>query len=1057
MRAALASLRWLGRVVVCSARSSAPRPPVRGTSSWASATISAAAVCLAGAASAQTPPPASANVLEVEEIVITGSRIASPNATSASPIQVLNSQEIQASGKTDLSDILYQLPQLQNNDLGQDFSNRTTGLTTAGGLTTADLRGLGPNRTLVLVDGKRLGQGSPQTTIAAPAPDLDQIPAIMVERIEILTGGASSVYGSDAVGGVVNFILKKNFQGLLVDGQYGADWHDNRSGYMKPLLTTAGITPLSGEKWDGKNQNLSVLAGTNFADGKGNFTGYFSYYHFDPVASSERDIGQCQLTEVTDAAGNVTGSRCFGSSNSNRFTPLTGPNANTRYAVVGSQFVPWTGSFTTNPPELFNSQPFIYMQRNDDRYLAGFNAHNDLADYAKPYFELSMMNDKTHQNIAPSAAFTTANPNTGGPYFVNCGNPFLSAQQIGLLGCTAAQIAGNQADPANQVPMTIGRRNVEGGGRSSDYEHTNYRAAVGMKGEFLDAWSYDAYGQYYYVTYRNAQNNYLSYQKIDNALLVTGTKANPQCLAGKPCVPWNIFSEGAVTPDQVNYLYLPGTTSGNNTLRTLHADITGELGKYGLKLPTARDGFGINFGVEHRNEAVFYQPDDATNSGQLSGSGGTQEPLNASIGVNEGFIEVRAPLLQDLPFSKDLVIGGGFRHSNYSVSGGVNTYKFDLQFAPVQDIRFRGSYQRAIRTPTVSEFFNPQNLGLIAYGDDPCAAPSAGGPALSTLANCLNSLKSLNPTAAQIAAFTRAYGNGTTTDIIPQAISGQLAQVQGGNPLLTPEKAKSYSVGFLFSPAAVSNLSGSVDFWQIRVDGEVTSYPATVLVQSCLATGNPIYCAGVVRTSTDFSLQGAAVATGGYIVQTNQNIASALVSGIDLQLNYKVGLGQWGTLAWGLNGSYYLHNSTTPLPSGGSYDCAGLFGTTCLTVSPRWRHNLRTTWQTPGGNLDLSLAWRFIGKVGYDNNDPNPLLRGAEYSGGFDFAVPQVPNINYLDLHVAWHATKSLDVRGGIDNLFDRDSPIVTNPSLQGGGQANTFATYDVLGRQLYLAATMRF
>jgi len=371
--------------VVCSARGSAPRPPVRGTSSRASATISAAAVCLAGAASAQTPPPASANVLEVEEIVITGSRIASPNATSASPIQVLNSQEIQASGKTDLSDILYQLPQLQNNDLGQDFSNRTTGLTTAGGLTTADLRGLGPNRTLVLVDGKRLGQGSPQTTIAAPAPDLDQIPAIMVERIEILTGGASSVYGSDAVGGVVNFILKKNFQGLLVDGQYGADWHDNRSGYMKPLLTTAGITPLSGEKWDGKNQNLSVLAGTNFADGKGNFTGYFSYYHFDPVASSERDIGQCQLTEVTDAAGNVTGSRCFGSSNSNRFTPLTGPNANTRYAVVGSQFVPWTGSFTTNPPELFNSQPFIYMQRNDDRYLAGFNAHDDLADFAKPY------------------------------------------------------------------------------------------------------------------------------------------------------------------------------------------------------------------------------------------------------------------------------------------------------------------------------------------------------------------------------------------------------------------------------------------------------------------------------------------------------------------------------------------------------------------------------------------------------------------------------------------------------------------------------------------------
>src|SRR5204862_6865306 len=173
-----------------------------------------AALIFADAAGAQTLPPAAP--VEVEEIVITGSRIASPNATSASPIQVVGSQDIEASGKTDLSGILYQLPQLQNNDLGQDFSNRTTGLTTAGGLTTADLRGLGPNRTLVLVDGKRLGQGSPQTTIASPAPDLDQIPAIIVERIEVRTVGASSVYDSDAVGCVLKCILYMNILDIVV-------------------------------------------------------------------------------------------------------------------------------------------------------------------------------------------------------------------------------------------------------------------------------------------------------------------------------------------------------------------------------------------------------------------------------------------------------------------------------------------------------------------------------------------------------------------------------------------------------------------------------------------------------------------------------------------------------------------------------------------------------------------------------------------------------------------------------------------------------------------------
>ncbi len=692
------------------------------------------ASCLGLPAFAQQRPAVATDEPVLQEVVVTGSRIAAPNAVSASPIQAITAADIQASGKTDISDILYQLPQLLNNDLGQDFSNRTSGLTTPGGLTTADLRGLGPNRTLVLVDGRRLGQGSPQTTIASPAPDLDQIPTSLIERVEVLTGGASSTYGSDAIAGVVNFIMKKNFQGVQVDGQFGEDLHNNRNAFMKPFLTNAGYTPLSGNKLDGKSKTFDIVAGTNFADGAGNVTGYLTYMHYDPVASAERDYGQCQLTEVTDANGNVTGSKCFGSSNSNRFTPHSGPNANTRYAVFGNSFVPW-GTVTTNPPALFNSQPFIYMQREDDRYLAGFMAHDDLSDYAKPYMEFTFMNDQTHQVVAPAAAFTTGNPNTGGAYFVNCGNPFLSAQQQGILGCSPGQITGDQTLAANQVALTIGRRNVEGGPRSSDYEHTNYRAVIGMKGDFAEAWSYDAYEQYYYVNFREANNNYLSYAKIDNALLVNGTRANPQCLVGKPCVPWNIFSDGGVTQDALNYLYLLGTSSGDNSLRTLHADITGDFGKYGIKLPTARDGIAMNFGWEHRKETVQFKPDDATNSGQLSGSGGTQEPFDNSIGVSEEFVELRVPLAQDLPFAKDLIFGTGFRHSNYSVSGGVNTYKFDLQWSPVEDIRFRGSYNRAIRAPSVSELFDAQNIGLIAFGNDPCAAP-----ATASLQACLNTV-----------------------------------------------------------------------------------------------------------------------------------------------------------------------------------------------------------------------------------------------------------------------------------------------------------------------------
>jgi iron complex outermembrane recepter protein len=982
----------------------------------------------------------------LQEVVVTGSRIASPNATASSPIQVVSSADIQATGRNDISDVLNQLPQILSNDLGQDLGNRTPGLSTAGGVATADLRGIGPNRTLVLVDGMRLGQGSPQTTIASPAPDLDQIPLVMVERVEVLTGGASSVYGSDAIAGVVNFIMRKNFQGLEVSGQYGQDEHDNRNKYMDSLLTSSGYTPLKGSTWDGQNRTINMVMGTNFADNTGNVTAYFTYLNTDPVASSARDFGQCQLTEVQDpTSGIVTGNTCLGSTNANRFTPLTGPNANTRYAVVGNAFVPWSASLAANPPTVYNSQPFIYMQRQDTRYMAGFNAHEDLEDWAKPYMDFGFMNDKTHQAIAPSAAFTTSNPNTGGPYFVNCGNPFLSAQQVGILGCTPAQIAGNQANQANQVPIQIGRRNVEGGGRSSDYEHTNFRAAVGMKGDFLEAWSYDAYGQYYYTTFDNQNNNYLSYNKIDNALLVTGTAANAHCVSGSPCVPWNIFSDGGVTPSALNYLYLLGTSSGNNTLRTIHGDVTGKLGKYGIQSPLAQEGVGVNFGYEHRNENVQFSPDDATNSGQLSGAGGTQEPLHAAVGVNEEFIEFRLPVAQELPFAKDLVLGTGFRHSNYSVSGGVNTYKFDVQWAPIEDVRLRASLQRAIRAPSVSELFNQANIGLIQFGNDPCAAP-----ATATLQQCLNTVS-----AANAAAFAKAYGNGTTTNIIPQAISGQLAQLQGGNQKLQPEKSRSVSLGFLFSPTAVPNLTGSIDYWQIHLDGEITTYPASVLVTNCLQTGNPVYCSGVVRTTTDYSLQGATVATGGYIVQTNQNIASLLQSGIDLQANYKLALpGAVGTLQWSLNGSYLLHASTRPLPGGNSYDCAGLFGLTCQTIDSRWRHNLRTTYLSPW-DADLSLTWRFIGKVGNDNNDPNPLLAGNAY-GAYDQNLRQLPNVSYIDMAASWHALKGIDIRAGVNNLFDRQPPLVPL-TLQPGGAANTYGTYDVLGRQLYVAFTAKF
>jgi len=1019
----------------------------------------AAALTCAAPVFAQDQPAATEQPEQLQEVVVTGSRIASPNGTSASPVQVISTESIKATGLNDVSNVINQLPQIFNNDLGQDLGNRTSGLTTAGGVATADLRGLGPDRTLVLVDGRRLGQGSPYTFIQSPAPDLDQIPLYMIDRIEVLTGGASSVYGSDAIGGVVNFILKKDFEGIQVDGQWGENWHENHNSFSQDANAAFGEVPLTGTVKDGRNRTFNVLMGTNFADGQGNITGWLTYSHQDPVASGNRDFGQCSLASASSAnAPMIEGAQvldqavCSGSSNSNYFKVV---GTSSVYSVLGNNFVP-RGSANTTPPASFNSQPYIFMQRQYDQYQAGFNAHLDLNDWVRPYAQFSFMDNRTHQEVAPAALFRASNPNdlVSGNYYVNCGSPFLSAQQQGILGCTPGQIgAADQTNPANLVNVEIGRRNIEGGGRISDYQHTNYRAVLGAKGDIVEGWSYDAYAQFYYTTFFNSNDKYLNFQAIDNALLVTRDPktGQPVCAGGAPgCVPYNIFQDGGVTQDALSYLYAIGTGQGATTLRTYHADVTGELGQYGVKSPFANEGVTTNFGWEHRNENVTFTPDGLEQSGQLSGFGSAAVAINNSVTVGEAFIEARIPVLQDKPFAKDLTLNPGYRYSNYSSSGGVNTFKVDATWAPLQDFKVRGSWQRAIRAPSIIELFNPNLVGLIQLGDDPCAKQENGAAPIATLAQCLNTV-----TPAQAAAFTAAY-NGQT---IPQATVGQLSQETGGNTKLQPEVATSFSAGIVFSPTALPSLTGSIDWWQVRIEGEVGVLPANAILSSCLNTGNPLYCGQIVRQPNTFSLTGNAVGTGGFIIQTNRNIGAAEVSGVDLQTAYKLDLpAALGALRFNLNGSYLLKSLSTPYIGAHTYNCAGLFGSTCQTVNPRWRHILSTTWVTPW-NVDFGANWRFIGKVGLDNNDPDPTLHFAAF-GAFDSFAAQMPNMNYIDLFAAWHApaswAKGLEVRAGVNNVLDKDPPLSTF-EISAGGAANTYSTYDQLGRQLYVAVTAKF
>jgi iron complex outermembrane recepter protein len=988
------------------------------------------ALAVAAPAFAQTPPATTADSSEntpaVQEVIVTGSRIPVPaNITATSPLTVVSRDEIQQQGHTDVIDFMSQLHQNFINS-NVDLGNTSNPLLSAGGVATVDLRGLGPQRTLVLVDGKRLGNGDPNTLNPNPAADIDQIPAAMIERVDVVTGGASATYGSDAMAGVVNFIMRRNFQGVEVDAQYGFNQHDNHNpGGIQQAELTSGINAPTGSTMNGYKRDVSVIFGMNSPDNDGNITGYFVYHNQDPTVGALYDFADCLYV----------GGACGNSGNSNRYT--IGGN---QYAVVGNQFLPWPQPGQV-PPATFNSSAYTFQQRQDTRYQGGFLSHYDINDHVKPYLDFMYMDDRTTATVAPSGLFEGGNPySANNQYAVNCGNPFLSAQQLGIV--QSAGFCGAGTSATDTFDINIGRRNVEGGGRTTLFDHTNYRVVGGARGDIIDGITYDAYAQYYYTTLYSSNSNYLSSVAVNNALLVGGTAANPVCLSGGTCVPYNIFQQGGVTQAQLAGLYEPGTSYGNDTEKILHADFTVDLGQWGLTMPTAHDSPGLNLGWEDRHESMAYAPDQAELSGDLSGFSGAAPPISAGYKVSEGFFEGRVPLIQGMTGVEDLDLDAGYRYSNYSTAGTTNTYKVELQYAPTKDVRLRGSFDRAVRAPNLIELFNPQSYGQQSFvGVDPCVPAAAGAAPTATLAQC----ERTGMTAAQYNAM----------DVGIQCTAGQCGQVIGGNPKLAPEVAMTWSIGASFTPQFLPDFSATIDYYHIAVSGEIGTIPGNIIFNNCLNTGDPAYCSQVVRNPVTGALHGATVAGGGYILQTNINAGASLVSGIDLSANYHYSLGSWGRLLTSFNGTYVQHNTVTPFPGSGTFDCAGLFGVNCFNgVNPRWRHTLRVSWDMPW-RTEISAFWRFIGPTSYDNNNTNALLFESE-EGAVNTQYGHIPGYSYLDLTLTGHVMENVDVRFGVSNVFDKDPPLLTS-AITNGSQNNSFLAYDAVGRQFFLGLTAKF
>ena len=941
--------------------------------------------------------------VRLEEVVVTGSRIHMPNLSSASPIYHIDAEALTFQGNTRVEDTLRILPQV--------FSTQNAGISNgATGTATLNLRNLGTQRTLVLVNGRRLPVGSPLHGAGA---DINQIPGSLIKSVEVLTGGSSATYGADAVAGVVNFLMIDDFEGVKFDYQFSQYQHNNDNGRLQAVVRDAGYSAPAGSTWDGDISNVALVMGKNFG-GRGNVTVYGTYRNIAAITQGDRDYSSCDLVEGLTACGGsaTTPQGTFSDAGALSSEGLKSFD----YKVEGDQFVP-------REDTLYNYAPTNYFQRPDRRWTAGLFAHYDVHDKVQAFTEFMFMDDRSVAQIAPSGAFFVTDT-------LNCGNPLLSPQQFEAL-CGAYDLTKDKSQT-----VYIGRRNVEGGSRQNDLRHTSYRSVFGLRGDLNDRWRYELHYQYSKVNMKNTYRNDLSITRIKRALDVVahpGT-GEPVCQSVRDrsdpdCVPWNIFREGAVTPDMVNYLTLPLSAEGSTDQTVVSGYLSGHLGQYGITSPFADTSVDVVLGGEYREESLTFNPDEAYRNGDGAGQGGASPPIGGGTDIREFFLEAGIPLIEGAPYAEELGLDVGYRYSDYGFDNNfnvqTNTFGVRSGWAINSGIKLRASFQRAVRAPNVRERFLPQGLNLFDMPADPCGGPVTDGQTAAgrTFEECARS----GVTAAQ-------FGN------IAHSPADQYNVLQRGTPDLAPEEADTYSFGLVWTPRFVDGLTFSVDYYSINVGKWINNVNPQLILNECL-NGNAVQCAKIRRGQGGDLWLGSDVDRSGHIVSVLDNLASLTVQGYDISALYDYDVGEWGRLNFNDILSITSAWDRQELKGAPIEDCLGKWGLTCGSPTPEMRNNLRATWITPWG-LRPSLMWRYVSGV------------EALSDGGADLAER-----HYIDLAAIWDFRNNASLRIGINNLFDREPPIAgqeAGPSLSGNG--GTFpGLYDVLGRYLFIGLTANF
>jgi len=943
----------------------------------------------------------STEVEGLEEITVTGTRIRTPGLISNSPVTSLEAEEMQYRQPVAAEEMIKQLP-MAVPAVGPGTNNG------ANGLATIDLRGLGPERTLVLLGGRRMVPGNLNGAV-----DTNAIPVALLDRVDLLTGGASVLYGADAVAGVVNFVLKKDFEGIDLSASFAN----------------------SGEG-DAERYRADFTVGANTSDGRGNVAMSFGYTDRKPLLQGQRSFGQAS---INSSSGQAVGS----SASVPTVTLLNGS-----LAVLD----PASGAFRQPlvPSDFFNFNPLNFYEAPLERTQLTAIGHYEVADAVELYGQALYTNSYVGQQLAPSGTFfSNWQLPVGNPFIPDAARQQLCAQHgVAAAECVPAfrDANGNVTGGTEEITTQLRRRITELGPRLGAFDVQTLQWTLGLRGDlpFADGWDWDVYWQRGDTDGKRTLGNWGSSSKVQQALRAVTDSVTGEIVCLDPsngCVPLNLFgAEGSITPEMLKFINLSALQTQFVEQDVGSASVAGDLGER-FRSPFADLPIGVAGGYEYRRLTAGNLSDGASQiDSEVLGTGSPLPDRSGTYSLRELYLETILPIITDRPGIQSLTLEGGVRHTEFEVQDSSTDYrswKGGLSWEPVDTLRVRASVQRATRSPNVNELFAPLVTGLDNLSVDPCQ----GGNINSGEANTAGTLSNL---CRQTGVPLSVVG------VLPAPAAGQINVLSGGNPALGPEVADTMTVGLVWQPEFVEDLTMTLDYYDIEVEDAIDGPSSGDIIQDCYDPArNPNFefnaaCQAVGRSPTGGDLN-ANDARG--VALPLSNLGRLKTTGFDLGVNYGFDLSNLGRLTLSLNATNVRDFLVQPTPDSQSRNCLGYYSVSCDGNVMDYKWVQRTTFSRD--NFDVSLLWQHRSAL-----DVEP-----EIAGDFLPAFSHISSYDYFDLAGVWRATDGVRVNLTIRNLFDKNPPMVGNTiGTTAANSGNTFPQeYDVIGRYFTLGLTASF